>query len=225
MNSVSQPRIVRDQRVPEEKPPSASSAQGNDDEGRFTRFRLTQIEHDTEFVRAAWKEAEGDVPKASALLNDPSWKPRPKTPPPKNSEPAVETGRVKEVLEANKAQRLAAKEKGKKSMIYKNRLIDGKPTSDAGPSTPPPPKPLPMIVDSPLSPEIGRPRKRLKRKVVDSDSEPDFMESDEEDGDHVRKTSSDEQRALEYYNETSAEGLQELTGTSVPLFGLCICAD
>ena len=80
-----------------------------------------------------------------------------------------------------------------------------------------------MIVDSPLSPEIGRPRKRLKRKVVDSDSEPDFMESDEEDSDHVRKTSSDEQRALEYYNETSAEGLQELTGTSVPLFGLCMC--
>ncbi|EJF65407.1 hypothetical protein DICSQDRAFT_51421 [Dichomitus squalens LYAD-421 SS1] len=212
VNDAPQSRIVRGQRVPEEKPSPVSSAHANDDEGQFTRFRLTQIEHDTEFVRAAWKEAGGDVPKASALLNDPSWKPPAKTPPPKEPDPPTETGRVKEVLEANRAQRLAVKEKGKKSMIYKSRLVDGKPTSDAGPSTPPPSKGPPIIIDSPFSPEIGRPLKRLKRKVVDSDSEADFVDSDEEDDVHVRKTSSDEQRALEYYNETTAEGLQELTG-------------
>ncbi len=212
VNGASRPRIIRGQRAPEEKP-SSTSTQANDDEQRFTRFRLTQIEHDTEVVRAAWLEAGGDVPKASALLVEPSWKPRTKTPPPpppKAPEAAVETGRVKEIVDANKAQRLAVKEKGKKSMIYKNRVIDGKPTSDAGPSTPPASKPPPMIIDSPSSPEIGR-RKRLRRKVIASDSEAEFVDSDEDSGDDD-KTNADEQRALEYYNESSPEGLQELTG-------------
>nr|VWO95023.1 Uncharacterized protein [Ganoderma boninense] len=213
VNAASQPRIIRAPRVPEEKPPSTSSVRPSDDESRFTHFRLTHIEHDTAFARAAWTEAGGDEPKAIALLNDASWKPAPKTPPPKDPEPAPETGKVKEVVEANRAQRLAVREKGRKSMIYKNRLNDGKPTSDAGPSTPPRLKaPPPMVIDSPVSPEIGRPRKRLRRKVVESDSEPEFVDSDEEDAVQGRKMSSDEQRALEYYNETSAEGLQELTG-------------
>ena len=214
VNAASQPRIIRAPRVPEEKPPSTSSVKPSDDETRFTHFRLTHIEHDTAFARAAWTEAGGDEPKAIALLNDPSWKPTPRTPPPRDPEPALETGKVKEVMEANRAQRLAVKEKGRKSMIYKNRLNDGKPTSDAGPSTPPRPKAPPPTIDSPASPEIGRPRKRLRRKVVESDSEPEFVDSDEEDASQGRKMSSDEQRALEYYNETSAEGLQELTGMS-----------
>ncbi|KAI0769720.1 SNF2 family N-terminal domain-containing protein [Trametes elegans] len=215
-SSTAQPRIVRDQPRPAEpKPPSLSStAQPSPDEGRFTRFRLTQIEHDTDVVRAAWLEAAGDVPRASALLNDPTWKPKPKTPPPKDPEPPTETGRVKELVEATKAQRLATKEKGRKSMIYKNRAIDGKPTSTAGPSTPPSAsKPTPMVVDTPASPEVAMPRaKRLKRKVVDSDSEPEFVESDEELPQASRGGISDEQRALDYFNQTSAEGLQELTG-------------
>ncbi|KAI0819976.1 SNF2 family N-terminal domain-containing protein [Trametes gibbosa] len=217
-NGASVSRIVREQpQHAEHKPSSASSsAQTSPDEGRFTRFRLTQIEHETDVVRAAWVEAAGDVPKASALLSDSSWKPKAKTPPPKEPETTLETGRVKEIVEATKAQRLAAKEKGKKSMIYKNRVIDGKPNSVAGPSTPSPSKPVPMVVDTPLSPEIVQPRaKRLKRKVVDSDSEPEFVESDEEvlpQG--SRGVASDEQRALDYFNETSADGIQELTGCS-----------
>ncbi|KAI0355573.1 hypothetical protein OH77DRAFT_1479228 [Trametes cingulata] len=215
-NGAANLRIVRDQSRPaEHKPSSSSSTQTTIDEGGWTRFRLTHIELDTEVVRAAWNEAAGDASKASALLADPAWKPKPKTPPPKDPEPTSETGRVKEIVEASKAQRLAAKEKGKKSMIYKNRVIDGKPTSAAGPSTPPPAsKSTPMVVDTPMSPEVVKPRaKRLKRKVVDSDSEPEFVESDEE---ALPQTSrggiSDEQRALDYFNETSAEGLQELTG-------------
>ncbi|KAI0743919.1 SNF2 family N-terminal domain-containing protein [Daedaleopsis nitida] len=212
VNGASYTRIVRGRGPTEEKP--LSSAQSSEDDIRFTRFRLTQIEHDTARVRAAWTEARGDVPRASALLVDPSWNPRPKTPPPpKSVDPAAETGRVKEVVEASKAQRLAVKEKGKKSMIYKNRVIDGKPTSDAGPSTPPRVKPPPMIIDSPTSPEIGRSRKRLRRKVVASESEDEFKDSDEESGDG-HDTNADEQRALDYFNETSPEGLQELTGCS-----------
>ncbi|RDX55004.1 hypothetical protein OH76DRAFT_1452755 [Lentinus brumalis] len=212
VSGASHPRITRGQHAPEEKPSSSSSTQANEDEAVFTRFRLSQIEHDTDVVRAAWKEAGGDVPKASALLVNPAWKPRPKTPPPKAKDPTVETGRVKEVVEATKAQRLAVKEKGKKSMIYKSR-IDGKPTSDAGPSTPPPSKAPPMIIDSPMSPEIVKSRKRLRRKVVASDSEADFVDSDE-DGDDDHDSNADEQRALDYFNQTSAEGLQELTGCS-----------
>ena len=222
-NGASHHRIVRDNRAPEEKPPSSSSTQANEDESGFTRFRLSQIEHDTAVVRAAWKEAGGDVPKASALLVDPTWKPRPKTPPPKVKEPAIETGRVKEVVEANKAQRLAVKEKGKKSMIYKNR-IDGKPISDAGPSTPPPPKVPPMVIDSPMSPDIVK-RKRIRRKVVASDSEAEFVDSDE-NGDDDDDSNADEQRALDYFNQTSAEGLQELTGVYKALlrYGM-LCLD
>ncbi|KAI0704996.1 SNF2 family N-terminal domain-containing protein [Cerioporus squamosus] len=212
VSGASHPRIVRGQHAPEEKPSSSSSTQANEDDSHFMRFRLTVIEHDTDLVRAAWKEAGGDVPKASALLVNPSWKPRPKTPPPKSKDPAVETGRVKEVVEANKAQRLAVKEKGKKSMIYKNR-IDGKPASDAGPSTPPPPKAPPMILDSPMSPEIVKSRKRLRRKVVASDSEAEFVDSDDA-GDDDHDSNADEQRALDYFNRTAAEGLQELTGCS-----------
>ncbi|KAI8993112.1 SNF2 family N-terminal domain-containing protein [Trametes punicea] len=217
VNGTACPVAVRGyqpQPQPQRKPSSSSSARASEDAGRFTRFRLTQIEHDTDVVRAAWIEAAGDVPKASALLNDPTWKPKAKTPPPKEQEPNAETGRVKEMVEATKAQRLAAKEKGKKSMIYKNRVMDGKPTSAAGPSTPPSAsKAIPLVVESPLSPEVAKPRaKRLKRKVVDSDSEPNFEESDRESPRGSRGTVSDEQRALDYFNETSAEGLQELTG-------------
>ncbi|EIW63409.1 uncharacterized protein TRAVEDRAFT_161700 [Trametes versicolor FP-101664 SS1] len=217
-NGASKPRIVRDlPRSAEQKPPPSSSPpQPSADEGRFTRFRLTQIEHDTDVVRAAWTEAAGDVPKASALLNDPTWKPKAKTPPPRDPVPATETGRVKEVVEATKAQRLAAKEKGKKSLIYKNRVVsDGKPTSAAGPSTPPPSsKVTPMVVDTPMSPEVLKPRaKRLRKKVVDSDSEPEYVESDNETLPQASRGGiSDEQRTLDYFNETSAEGLQELTG-------------
>ncbi|OSD06773.1 hypothetical protein PYCCODRAFT_1430963 [Trametes coccinea BRFM310] len=217
-NGVANSRPVQGQPRPAPKPPStSSSSQASEDEGRFMRFRLTQIEHDTDVVRAAWAEAAGDVPRASALLNDPAWKPKPKTPPPKQPETTTETGRVKEVVEASKAQRLAVKEKGKKSLIYKNRVIDGKPTSAAGPSTPPPaPKASPMVIDSPLmSPEVAKPRaKRLKKKVFDSDSEAEFVESEEETPQNTRGGISDEQRALDYFNETSAEGLQELTGCS-----------
>lgn len=219
-NGASKPRIVRDlPRSAEQKPPPSSSPpQPSADEGRFTRFRLTQIEHDTDVVRAAWTEAAGDVPKASALLNDPIWKPKAKTPPPRDPVPATETGRVKEVVEATKAQRLAAKEKGKKSLIYKNRVVsDGKPTSAAGPSTPPPSsKVTPMVVDTPMSPEVLKPRaKRLRKKVVDSDSEPEYVESDNETLPQASRGGiSDEQRTLDYFNETSAEGLQELTGAS-----------
>ncbi|KAI0675210.1 SNF2 family N-terminal domain-containing protein [Trametes maxima] len=215
-NGSAHPRIVREPpRVVEHKPSSSSSsAPASADEGRFTRFRLTQIEHDTDVVRAAWTEAGGDVPKASALLNDPTWKPRAKTPPPQDLH--FETGRVKEVVEATKAQRLAVKEKGKKSMIYKNRVLDDKPPSGAGPSTPPASKVVPVMVDSPMSPEVVKPRaKRLKRKVVDSDSEPEFVDSDRESGPQMSRGGvSDEQRALDYFNETSADGLQELTGCS-----------
>ena len=61
-----------------------------------------------------------------------------------------------------------------------------------------------------MSPDIVK-RKRIRRKVVASDSEAEFVDSDE-NGDDDDDSNADEQRALDYFNQTSAEGLQELTG-------------
>ncbi|KAH9929517.1 SNF2 family N-terminal domain-containing protein [Epithele typhae] len=213
VNGTSRTRIIRRAAVPPStaSQPSPSSKTTPDDDPRFTTFRLTHIEREPSDVRAAWRVAGGDESKASALLKNPYWKPPVETPPPKERDSVAETGRVKEVVEANKAQRLAVREKGKKSMIYRNRTLDGKPVGDAVPETPPASKAPLMVVDSPMSPELMRPRKRLKRKVVTSDSEDGYEDSDASSDIHER-ASLDQQRALDYFNETSAEGLQELTG-------------
>ena len=69
-----------------------------------------------------------------------------------------------------------------------------------------------MVIESPMSPIVARPRKRLRRKVVASDSEGEYADSDQDSEDDVDRATLDQQRALDYFNETSAEGLQELTG-------------
>ncbi|KAF9241553.1 SNF2 family N-terminal domain-containing protein [Melanogaster broomeanus] len=81
----------------------------------FTKFKISNIEQDISIVQAAWDEAGGDVRKATYLLDDPSWKPRPlpvKSKSPSTAAPdlpLVETGRVAEekakkaVLDTNQA--------------------------------------------------------------------------------------------------------------------------
>jgi SWI/SNF-related matrix-associated actin-dependent regulator 1 of chromatin subfamily A len=123
-------------------------------------------------------------------------------------------GRVKEIDEATKAQRAAAKEMGKNSLIYANR---------PAPRISPPPTPrgilhTPISPATPLSPEVSRPRTKRARKtaVIDSDSE-----TEAEDQLHVskrQKVTSDESRALNYFNNAGAEGLQELTGEIIYIF-------
>lgn len=170
-------------------------------------------------IKAAWDEAKHDVKLASQLLQDPSWSPKLSITPSPTAATKAETGRVKELDEAKTAERAAIREKGKKSMIYLNRMAveNSKPlpTHGAVParrSSPPPAKrPSP-----PPSPDIAFPRrKRTKKAIVESDSDEAYEDSDGDRGRRSQQTPEEdieEIRALSYFNGASVEALQELTG-------------
>ena len=179
---------------------------------RFIGFKMTMPMESAARVQAAWNQAGGDVKKATELLSDRSWSSYPVVPAKFEKETL---GRVKEIDEAFKAQRAVLKEKGKKSMIYANRPVLEAKT----PSTPLAQKSLidltaPSPVSS-LTPVIKVPqRKRAKKLVIDSDSEPAF-EDDNDDGrdrKRGRLENTYENRAMEYLNSSASEALQELTG-------------
>jgi SWI/SNF-related matrix-associated actin-dependent regulator 1 of chromatin subfamily A len=127
--------------------------------------------------------------------------------------------------DARHAERAAVKEKGKKSMIYAAR-------TNLAPrnSTPPPARPSVStevsLQQSPTSPIVAlRPFKRPKRIAESDDEEQEKSESDEGSSrsrPRVEESSSDERRALAYFNTTSAEGLQELTGELLPNIDDCV---
>ncbi|KAJ7178482.1 SNF2 family N-terminal domain-containing protein [Mycena crocata] len=203
------PRITRG-RPPSADPISSPAAPvWVDSDPQYTRFRLTMPMQDPKYVAAAWAQAGKDVKVATALLSDPTWAPPPTPTPSSNNTPRGDAvGRVKEVDEATKAQRIAAKEMGKKSMIYANRTtLD---TLQFRHYTPP--QPVERRVSSP-APRI-MPRRRITKKlVVDSDSEPDYEASDDERLEkRSRSDDIDGIRALAYFNTSSSEALQELTG-------------
>lgn len=216
-------RIVRGAR-----PPDRGVAEVMDDGPGFLPFRISFPQFEEGKVRAAWRQAGRDVRAATALLLDPSFSYRP-TPPPvlKAPSPAVSpaTGRVKELEDARHAERAAVKEKGKKSMIYAAR-------TNLAPrnSTPPPARPSVStevsLQQSPTSPIVAlRPFKRPKRIAESDDEEQEKSESDEGSSrsrPRVEESSSDERRALAYFNTTSAEGLQELTGELLPNIDDCV---
>ena len=214
-----------DSELPSNAPSNSLRRVGNppdsftDDEEKrvYTRFRVSNPQYPPDLIDAAWREARHNEEAALRLLQNPNWKPKVPEPvsPAKaiRSEPST-TGRVKEVEEAHKAQRAAVKEKSKKSSIYANRLaLDLK---HQRPVTPPPksqPKvKTPIELDSPTSPDIAVRRKRVKR-VVESESEA------EGSGDESRRSppvpvepTEYEVCALEFFNTSKLEELQELTG-------------
>jgi len=205
-------RIVRGVR-----PPDRHVAETIDDGPLFLPFRMTFPEFEDGKVRAAWRQAGRDVRTATSLLIDPSFSYQPsQSPAPKASSPVVSpaTGRIKELEDARQAERAVAKEKGKKSMIYAAR-------SNLAPrsSTPPPAQQVTENTSqqSPISPIVTI--RRLKRPKVIANSDDEEQGKSESDEGSIRstqrieKTSSDERRALSYFNNASAEGLQELTGT------------
>jgi SWI/SNF-related matrix-associated actin-dependent regulator 1 of chromatin subfamily A len=118
--------------------------------------------------------------------------------------------------DARHAERAAAKEKAKKSMIYAAR------TNLAPRSVSPPPAQPSIITEvssqqSPNSPIVSIGRLKRPKRIAESDDEQGKSESDEGSSRGLHRaelirTSSDEYRALAYFNGTSAEGLQELTG-------------
>ena len=208
-------RIVRGAR-----PPDRSAAETTDDGPAFLPFRISFPQYEEGKVRAAWRQGGRDVRAATALLLDPSFSYRP-TPPPsaKALSPAVSpvTGRIKELEDARHAERAAAKEKGKKSMIYAAR-------TNLAPRSSTPPSTLPSITtevstqQSPISPIVAIRRFKRPKLIAESDDEEQGKSESDEGSSRSRQrvemtdASSDERRALAYFNNTSAEGLQELTG-------------
>ncbi|KAG6832596.1 hypothetical protein H0H92_014432 [Tricholoma furcatifolium] len=184
---------------------------------KFIRFRLTMPMESPRRVEAAWKSAGGDVKKATELLSDSTWVPPPPSPA-VTEEGKDSVGRVKEIEEASKAKREAAKEKGKKSLIYANRpILDLKPPSIA---TPPQVKRTidlsATIPASPETPVVVPRRKRIQKMVVQSDSDEDFEDSSDDDGERQgRVDANDDMRALEYFNTSGADALQELSGCTL----------
>lgn len=203
----SKPRIMKGRRSTLDVPPVNDLAA----DPKFIRFKVTMPLESPARVQNAWVQAKGDVKKATELLSDPTWVSA------KRVQDDV-TGRVKEIDEATRAQRMAAKEKGKKSMIYANRpVLDPKP----GTSTPPVSKRVidltPASTTSPITPLVSPVRrKRVKKLVVNSDSEGAFQDSDEDEKSNKRGRAeiTNETRALDYFNTAGAEALQELTGCS-----------
>lgn len=202
----SRSRLMTSSRTP---PPETVVPQDTFSDIQFTRFKMAHPTESTPRIQAAWNQTQGDVSRATALLSNPTWTPTPPSPTSVRLDKEA-SGRVKELDEASKAQRAAAKEKGKKSMIYANR-----PVLEAKiPSTPA----IKPTIDqafspaTPLTPAIKRPTgKRAKKLVIDSDDEEDD-ESDSRDKKRGRQEKSHEERALEYLNTSGPEALQELTG-------------
>ncbi|KAJ7901892.1 SNF2 family N-terminal domain-containing protein [Mycena olivaceomarginata] len=202
----SKPRLTRGRPPPADPvvPPPATPAPEID--MGFFRFKLTMPMEDPRRVEAAWLQSGKNVRDATALLDNPSWVPHIVAPAPTVAKEAV--GRVKEVDEATKAQRIATKEMGKKSAIYANRTtLD---TVQFHQYTPPAERPR----TSPQPRVMAR--KRVTRKVVvDSESEKDYSDSDDDSNKRGRSSESSDrygQRALAYFNTSSSEALQELTG-------------
>ncbi|KAJ3533274.1 hypothetical protein NM688_g7306 [Phlebia brevispora] len=215
----SRPRITRGDRVGPTTPESSTVEKPAKDP-LLTRFILTQPGKEPWVVECAWQQCGGDAREATRLLDDPSFRPvNPNLPRPvavaKTVPHRLETGRVKEVDEATKAERQRVKEMGKKSMIYAGHNLKQHPTT-----TPPVSKAIAdtskSIVLSPTSPAVSKPRTRpLKRKVVDSDSEPDWGGSDDDSSRSQGSEDVNELKALEYFNSAVAEELQELTGCTL----------
>ncbi|KAG6819580.1 hypothetical protein H0H93_010506 [Arthromyces matolae] len=206
-------------RIKRGRSPSPDTITGPEpsEDTKFIRFRLTMPMESPRRVEAAWKSTGGDVKKATELLSDPTWVPPPSTMGadiPKNV-----VGRVKELEEASRAKREAAKEKAKKSFIYANRpILDAKPPSIA---TPTPENRENHVSDltvntpaSPATPMVAPRRKRLQRLVVDSDSDANFEETEDDERD--KETDSERGiQALEYFNTATTDGLQELSGCTL----------
>ncbi|KAI9437717.1 SNF2 family N-terminal domain-containing protein [Lactarius indigo] len=193
--STNSTRIVRGVR-----PQDRSDVEVIDDGPGFLPFRISFPQFEEGKVRAAWRQAGRDVrSKAPSLVVSPS------------------TGRVKELEDARHAERVAAKEKGKKSMIYAART-NLPPRS----STPPPPAQPSITADvisqqSPASPIVTLRRFNRPKCIAESDDDEDQRKSESDKGSshsgrRAEESSSDERRALAYFNTTSADGLQELTG-------------
>ncbi|KAJ3840098.1 SNF2 family N-terminal domain-containing protein [Lentinula raphanica] len=211
--SSSRPRLVRGRPADSAEAPPPSTPADPFADSQFIRFNMTMPGYSSNRVKAAWLQAKQDVRLATKLVTDESWVPNP---PPHSSPPVASRssteshGKVEGVEEAHRARLAALKEKSKKSSIYANRPNAAKPASAATPVVKHPP--IDLTVESPTIAQPLR-RKRNKNMIVDSDSDEELNES-EDDRSHKRsrQESNHELRVLQFFNTQSAEALQELTG-------------
>lgn len=171
----------------------------------FIKFQLTMPGEQPVRVRAAWKQSGSNFQRATALMADLSWSPL------LNPDKAErdDIGRVKEVEEATRAQKIAVKEKGKKSMIYANRItletkVQSTPKQEGPPSV--------DLTQTPTTPLITAPRRKRLKIQVESESEAEASGEEERERKRERFENLHEIRALDYLNTTSCDGIQELTG-------------
>ncbi len=210
----SKPRLMKTRPSSSQEPLPLSDLSVQDKD--FIAFRFMNPLETTTRVQAAWNQAGRNQTRAARFLADPTWSPNlPASP---SFTESGHIGRIKEVDDVLKAQRVANKEKGKRSMIYANRpVLDTK-----TPATPPSVKhvidlsvSVPATPVSPSTPAIKAPsRKRAKKLVIHSDSESAFEDSDDDanSAKFQRSQNTYELRALDYLNTSGSEALQELTG-------------
>ncbi|KAF7321603.1 SNF2 family DNA-dependent ATPase [Mycena kentingensis (nom. inval.)] len=215
-------------RLTRDRPPAAvPSGQPQDAGIAFTRFRLTQPLEPPARIEAAWSVAGGDVKRATALLQDATWVP-PSPKPVKTTPTRPENvGRVAEVDEASRRDRLATKAKGQQSAIYANRHLRSYPSEDTqpkatssrfynsvGPGRKKDSRDSSQAPSRAVSPAPAASRQRLTRKmIIDSGSDGGY--SDGGDEEEEADDAADRAKALEYFNSSGADALQELTGCTM----------
>ncbi|GAW05190.1 snf2 family dna-dependent atpase [Lentinula edodes] len=188
--SSSRTRLVRGRPADSAEPPLSSPPADIFLDPKFVRFNMTMPGVPSHRVRAAWLHAKQDVRLATQLASDDSWVPKPSTPLQSSPSHSLKAstgihGKVDGLEEAHKAKLAAMKEKSKKSSIYANRPNASKPVR----------------------------RKRNKNMIVDSDSDVEMDDSEEERSHkRSRQESHHELRVLTFFNTQGAEALQELTG-------------
>ncbi len=125
----SKPRLMKTRPSSSQEPLPLSDLSVQDKD--FIAFRFMNPLETTTRVQAAWNQAGRNQTRAARFLADPTWSPNlPASP---SFTESGHIGRIKEVDDVLKAQRVANKEKGKRSMIYANRpVLDTK-----TPATPP----------------------------------------------------------------------------------------
>ncbi|KAJ3806366.1 SNF2 family N-terminal domain-containing protein [Lentinula aff. lateritia] len=213
--SSSRTRLVRGRPADSAEPPLPSPPADTFLDPKFVRFNMTMPGVPSHRVRAAWLHAKQDVRLATQLASDDSWVPKPSTPlqsSPSHSLKAstVIHGKVDGLEEAHKAKLAAMKEKSKKSSIYANRPSAPKVAPPATPSVKNPH--IDLTAESPAMSQPVR-RKRNKNMIVDSDSDVEMDDSEEERSHkRSRQESHHELRVLTFFNTQGAEALQELTG-------------
>ncbi|KAJ4483366.1 SNF2 family N-terminal domain-containing protein [Lentinula aciculospora] len=210
----SRTRLVRGRPADSAEPPLPSAPADPFLDPKFIRFNMTMPGVPLNRVKAAWLHAKQDVRLATKLASDDSWIPNPHLLQSSASLPSKSLtevhGKVDGLEEAHKARLAAIKEKSKKSSIYANRPNAPK---VAPPATPLVKNPIAdLTAESPVMLQPVR-RKRNKNLIVDSDSEVEIDDSeDERSHKRSRQESHHELRVLTFFNTQSSEAIQELTG-------------